>query len=143
MNRHPTSRVTRGHALNASRPEHARCLASSMGTKTDSHRDAGMGAKSSGGPGGGNPTPRRQGRREGVGGVRAREGASGGSLRCDAESNTSEALMRRVLRGELASSSEARYPLRRMRRGDGFASKFRVPYPGRSVGLHESSGSWK
>lgn len=69
----------------------------------------------------------------------AREGASDGSLRCDVESNASEALMRRVLRGELAASSEARYPSGRMRRGDGFTSKFRVPYPGRSVGLHRKT----
>ena len=53
--------------------------------------------------------------------------------------------VRRILRGELAPSSDARYPSGRMRRGDGFASKFRAPYPGSSVGLHRrnSSGSWK
>jgi hypothetical protein len=54
-----------------------------------------------------NPDQRDKGAGEGMGTEAAREGASGGSLRCSAEPSESEALTRRANpRGELAASSK-------------------------------------
>jgi hypothetical protein len=56
-----------------------------------------------------NPDQRDKGAGKGRGREAAREGASGGSLRCSAEPSESEALMRRTdPEGELAASSESK-----------------------------------
>lgn len=56
----------------------------------------------------------------------AREGASGGSLRCSAEPSESKAPYKRVTVGELVDGSEAQYPSDGARSGDGVGVKFCV-----------------
>ena len=56
----------------------------------------------------------------------AREGACGGSPRCSAEPNESEAPRGVRLRGELADGSEAQFPSSGVRKGDGVGTRFRV-----------------